>query len=116
MRHTIFKINDADAIVAGGVGYQDVISVTGRGIVEYGIVRATVNPSNIDYYSIEIDGNDYAFDTDFPLEGSFGIFSSDNRIKFSRNIIFESSFKIKAYYNTGASTTHKYLVSILKDT
>jgi hypothetical protein len=116
MRHTTFEIDDANAIVGTLNTYSDVVSVTGRGIVEYGIVKADVNPTNIGYYGIEIDGNSYDFNTDFPFEKAFGIFASSNRIQFSRHIVFETSFKIKAYYTTAASTTHKYLVQILKDT
>lgn len=109
----VSKFNNDDTLTVAGTAstLEDVVSLTGSGIVDYLVIRAITNASNIDYYSLEIDGTEYQFKIDLPFSEGFGVLTTPNALmQMNRPLFFDTSFKIQAFFNASVSVDFKFSV------
>ena len=112
-RNTHF-INTAGAEVTGTISsYKDIISYTGRGAIDYLVIKPIDNATGIDNYALEIDGTQYPFSIDLPFSSDFGMLTTPNNLmQTNRPIFFNESVKVQGYYNATTTVEYKYSLKI----
>ena len=96
MRNSAIIATASDSVTAGGAGYQDVISTTGAGIVKDVRVYVLTNTGNIDKFSVEIDGTE----NEYPNKNSI--------LEITDALFYETSFKVKAYFDSAVTSNFEY--------
>ena len=110
----IIQDDSHDVTSAGGSENKDIVTVasSGAGEVVSLLIKATTNVSDMDYFSIWIDGVEKPIVIDVPFFNELGIkVTNDNGLLIiDRAINYNSSFKVSAYFNAASTINFKYFI------
>lgn len=112
-RFTSFDNTASDSVTSATANiYKDVVSKTGSGVVDYMVIKANTNTTEVSKYACEIDGTQHDFSFDLPFSGEFGVLYNDSTklLQSNKPIFYDTSFKIQAYFSSATTVDFKYSV------